>query len=649
MGKAVKALSIVLILASLFGLAGGSLSLKDALGSKTYWENASGGGDSIGMLEDGLKQLKDNEAAYLAGRDQLNAGKEAYEAGVKALEEGQAQYDEGVKTLEEKQAEYDAGVIALAEAEEQLREGRHKLYDGEKQYAAGEAALAQAKALQAGLGQIVSGFGTWQQGYQGLQQFQASAGLPAPAAENVATYNAAIEAAKAQVATGLDYCDKKDLLEAALAGKPSKADLQASLAAAGNPTKETLQGQKTALETAIASAKEADPNADTSVQEAQLAQVNAGLQAYAGIEAYDNLALINAGLGTETRETLTAKKSSLDQLTGVPQAVADGQKTLAGGLSTAVNGALGNEDMAKELTSSSGMSADQLKGTVAALSGMDYGTFNAAMGQMTSVINSVAPKLAKTISDGEAQLAAAKKQLEKGHYAYNTGREQYEEGKAKLEEGAVLLEEGKAKLEAAAKQLEEGKAQLADAEKQIADGEKQLAVFEDGRDQVIAGLKTAIGTEAYEGTQSIADRLGENFSFMKNDTDLDIDKGLEVVAAARAYAADTAGAVTKEITGKAVGSIVAIAGSAIALLGGVLGLALKKPGFSGVVALLGGAAAAGGAVISSSVGSFFSQVAGAAGPTLLTAAGAVTAVAAVVQAISAFSAKGAAASAAAAE
>ena len=161
MGKAVKALSIVLVLASLFGLAGGSLSLKDALGSKAYWESASGGGDSIGMLEDGLKQLKDNEAAYLAGRDQLAAGKEAYAEGVKALEEGQKQYDEGVKTLEEKQAEYDAGVAKLAEAEEQLREDRHKLYDGEKQYAEGEAKLnaakEQAAALTTGLSELQGG------------------------------------------------------------------------------------------------------------------------------------------------------------------------------------------------------------------------------------------------------------------------------------------------------------------------------------------------------------------------------------------------------------------------------------------------------------------------------------------------------------
>ena len=60
MRKAVKVLSVVLIAASVFGLVGGGLALKDALGSKAYWEAASSGGDSIGMLEDGLNQLKEN-------------------------------------------------------------------------------------------------------------------------------------------------------------------------------------------------------------------------------------------------------------------------------------------------------------------------------------------------------------------------------------------------------------------------------------------------------------------------------------------------------------------------------------------------------------------------------------------------------------
>ena len=131
MRKTTKVLSAILIAASLFGLVGGGLALKDALGSKAYWEAASGGGDSIGMLEDGLNQLKANEQAYLDGRKALEEGKAAYaegkaqlEEGAKALEEGQKAYDEGVKTLEQKTAEYEAGVQKLAAAGVQLAEGK---------------------------------------------------------------------------------------------------------------------------------------------------------------------------------------------------------------------------------------------------------------------------------------------------------------------------------------------------------------------------------------------------------------------------------------------------------------------------------------------------------------------------------------------
>lgn len=640
MGKASKVLSIVLIIASLFGLVGGALSLKDALGSKAYWESA-GGGDSIGMLEDGLNQLKENEAAYLAGRDTLNEGKAAYAEGVKALEEGQKQYDEGMKTLEEKQAEYDAGVKALKEAEEQLREGRHKLYDGEKQYAEGEAALEQAKALQSGLGQINSGFGTWKQGYAGLKALQDALGLPAPAASNAAVYDQAIAGALQQISDGFGtIAETEGNLNA----------LNASLAELKN-----LVAQRDQLTAGIAATEAA--GGDTTELNAKLAAVNGGIAQYeAGIapkvvglgfnsfDASQADALQQAidyamKQCADTRQSLTETKAKIEPAVGVPQAVANGQAQLAGGVATAVNGVLGNEEMAGKLTGASGMSADALKSVVSSLGSMDYATFEATMTQLNAAAQGLMPELGKKIDDGEKALADAKSQLGKGHLAYNTGREQYEEGKKQLEEGAVLLEEGKAKLEEAAKQLEEGKAQLTDAEKQISDGEAQLAVFEDGRDQVIAGLETAIATEAAPGTRSIADRLGEGFSFMKNETDLDIDKGLEVVAAARDYAAETTGAVTKEILNKVIGSVVALVGSALALLGGILGVPAKKPKLSGAVGLIGGIAAIAGAILSVTSGSFFSQAAGASGPALLVAAEAVTAVVAVPQAITSFAAK----------
>ena len=596
-------------------------------------------------------QLNEAQAQISAGKRQLAEGKAAYEEGVKKLEEGQKAYDEGAATLAEKQAEYDAGVKKLEDAKKQLAAGKKKLEEGQKEYDAGKktydegkaqydagvAALNQAKTLQGGLSQIQSGFSTWQKGYAGLQQFQQSAkaqgvDLPAPAANNASAHTSAISSMKSKVETGLDYCDQLD----------------------------TLKGQKTQLEGAVAQLEAAiaateDENEKATLQ-AQLDGYNSTLgQVNAGI------AQIEAGLGGQTRESLTQQKGLLDQLTGVPDAVAKGQKDLSSGLSQAINGALGNEDMAKKLTSASGMSASQLKAGASSMSSADYATFNSTMeGKFIPLVKAAAPEVASLIKDGQAKLDAAKKELDagkakldagkaeldKGKEDYRNGYGKYNNGRIQLEQGAVLLEEGKAALAEAGKQLEDGKSQLADAEKQIADGEAQLAVFEDGRDQVIAGLNTAIATEAQGGVESIADRLGAGFNFMKNETDLDIDKGLEVVAAARGYASDLTNAVTGEITGKAVGSIVAAVGAVVALIGGLLGLLLKKPAVAGVIALLGGAAAAGGAYLSASAGSAFSQIAGAGGPTLLIATGALTAVAAIPQAIAAFTAKSAAASAA---
>ena len=92
MSKAVKALSIILILAALFGLVGGGMSLKDALDSKDYFGKKGEETDAaFTKLEDGLAQLQENEQAYLDGRDK-------YEDGLKQYEEGKAQYEEGKKS-----------------------------------------------------------------------------------------------------------------------------------------------------------------------------------------------------------------------------------------------------------------------------------------------------------------------------------------------------------------------------------------------------------------------------------------------------------------------------------------------------------------------------------------------------------------------
>ena len=82
MSKSVKALSVILILAALFGLVGSGLSLKDALDSKDYFGKKGEETDaSLSTLEGGLTQLEENEQAYLDGREAYTKGLQDYEDG----------------------------------------------------------------------------------------------------------------------------------------------------------------------------------------------------------------------------------------------------------------------------------------------------------------------------------------------------------------------------------------------------------------------------------------------------------------------------------------------------------------------------------------------------------------------------------------
>lgn len=615
MKKSVKALSVILILAALFGLAGGGYALKDVMECKSYWEAKGEESDAnLSMLEDGLNTLQENEAAYVDGKDAYEQGLKDYEAGKEELEAGKAEYEAGLKTLEEKQAEYDAGLATLnaKQAEydaglAQLKEAEQKLAAGQKQYDEGAATLAQAGALLQGLADINSGFANWQAGYNGLLSFQQSAAaqgttLPAPAADNIATYDGAIAQTKTSLETGIGYYDQLADLE------DTKAQLEAAMTEAG---------------------------ADTTKLEAQLAQVNTGITQ------------IKAALaGKPSRDEMVAQHAMVEQLVGVPQAVADGQKTLASGVATAVNGILANEEMAAKLVGASGMSAEQLAGTVAALPTMDYATFNGTMAQLTQLANGLVGGengLQAQYTAGSAQLAESKKVLDAGYAEYNAGKAKLDDGaaqlaagRAQLADGKVQLEEGKKTLEAAEKTIAQGEKALADAEKQLTEGKAKLDEFEAGRDQVMDGLDTLLATETYAGLVSIADRLGSDYTYMKNDTDLDIGKGLEAVAAAREFSSENSAAVTKELTTRAVAAVLALLGSAVALIAGIMGLAAKVKG-SGVLAVIAAVAAAAAVVAAFAAGSELSAVAGSTVASLALAAGAVVAVVAVVHAAVALS------------
>ena len=605
MSKSVKALSIILILAALFGLLGSGLAVKDALDSKSYYEKKGEETDAnFAKLDDGINQLEENDQKYHEGKATYDDGMKQYEEGKQQLADAAEQIADGEKTLDENRDAYEKGKVAYADGVKQLQAGRAKLAAGEKSYrdgqaelAAGEQKLAQAKALLVGLNDLQSGFATWQQGYNGLQQAAATLGLPDPAASNVETYDGAIDAAKAEVSKGLAACDQIDALNA----------------------------QKAQLESDIAAAEEAGE--DTSALTAQLQEVNGRIAAYQG------------ALKGETRESLTQKQGLLNQLTGVPGAVAQGQQKLAAGLSQAMNGVLADPATAEKLVQASGMSAEQLKATVGALSTMPYDQFDATMKQFMGMAAALSADVQKQITDGEAQLAAGKQALAAGAQELAKGRNELAAGEKQLAEGAAKLkefEDGEAKLAEGKEQYAEGEKALQDAEKQLADGEEQLKVFEDGRAALIDGLNIVMVQED-EGITSVADRLGDGFTFMRDDTDIDYDAARKVVEAGRGYSADSGEKIGSEIWTRVYSTAAALVGSLLALLAGFLGLKskFKGSGVTSIITAVLGAGALGGLLVA---GSKYSEQAGASAVTLVLAAAGVLACAALLNGIASFAA-----------
>lgn len=145
-----KGLSVLLILAALFGFYGGATSLNDVLDCKEYWEEKGKQTTAdLNKLEDGINQLKDNEQAYLDGKDTLAEGE-------KTLADGEAQYAKGL-------ADYEAAPGKLADARKKLAAGEAKLADGQD-------SIDGLTKLIAGIKQIRNGYNNdWRPGYEKLK------------------------------------------------------------------------------------------------------------------------------------------------------------------------------------------------------------------------------------------------------------------------------------------------------------------------------------------------------------------------------------------------------------------------------------------------------------------------------------------------
>lgn len=114
-------LSIVLILASIFGMFACVAGVRDILNINEYKNaDAAFARENLVTARDGIAQLKENEQAYLDGVVTYTNGLSDYAAGQKTLSDGYAALAAGKAQLDAGQAEIDANTQAYNEGKETL-------------------------------------------------------------------------------------------------------------------------------------------------------------------------------------------------------------------------------------------------------------------------------------------------------------------------------------------------------------------------------------------------------------------------------------------------------------------------------------------------------------------------------------------------
>lgn len=225
---------------------------------------------------------------------------------------------------------------------------------------------------------------------------------------------------------------------------------------------------------------------------------------------------------------------------------------------------------------------------------------NASLGgySMSTIISEYEEGQAKIAEyeAGQAKVAAGEKAVAEGERKVAEAEKTIAEGEAKLAASKAVLDENDRKLAEAKKELDKGyanyaagQAQLQNGAAELAEGLKQLNVYEGGQQQVADGLDLVLATETYYNkkgdalVESIADRLGEDFSYWKYDENgvplvlngalaVDLDKALAVCTAGREFVEDTTAAVTEELTARVIHTVALMLAALIGLAAGIVGL-----------------------------------------------------------------------------
>lgn len=344
----IRIFSILLALASLIGLLAAAGSFRQSMDAKAHWEKTRADAlESFRMLEDGILQLKANEAAYTEGVETLEEGEKALEAGKNKLGAGQASLAEGEAALAEGQASYDTNAAKLAAGEAEYQAGLKELEAGKAEVAkgkadlqAGYAALDAAKAeLAAGEAELAAHQAEYEDGKARLARvtpiYQAAKAAEADLNAKRAAYNQAVANGDA-IAAGvlqLDVAASEAAMNAALAGYSMNGIIaeyeagQAQLAAYEAGQARVASGRE---QIAAAEQQLADGEAKVAAGEAKVAAGQAKLDA-SKVKLDEGRAVLAAG-----KQKLDAGRDALSagyaEYYAGKQQLKDGTQELADGL-----------------------------------------------------------------------------------------------------------------------------------------------------------------------------------------------------------------------------------------------------------------------------------------------------------------------------
>ena len=366
------------------------------------------------------------------------------------LADGWAEYYDGLQEYEDGKAEADE---ELADGKQELDDALQELNDGEADYAEGVETLEALRAdplsndeIRDARAELDDG---WQQYYDGKQEYE----------DGLKEY----EDGKQEYEDGL-----KEYEDAVAENQPKLDDAKKELEQA----KQSLDSGEASYDEGVATynALLQDPSAVPELAEARR-QLDAQWADYnEKLAAYEQYAAAISGLQAQ----VDAAQAAVDAL---PEDATEEEIIAAQGNLDAAQAAL-------DYALAQGGNPDEMA------AGLN--TYKETLDQAEAEFQA---GYQEAIQQAEAELDAARKQLDDGWDQYYEGLKEYENGVKELEDGKKELEDAKAELEDGKIELDDAKAELDDAYAELVQGE---ADYKSGYEDALA-----------EGEQELADARQE--------------------------------------------------------------------------------------------------------------------------------------------